>query len=148
MIVKQSAYVVAICLVSAVAMVAKDRSDDRIKTVTSVFIAGNNEAAQGARQALANKKTCLVLAGNAGDADAVLEISTDAQTMGGRIGGLGGRAWSASGALTLRSGDLVWSRSERVSDAPFRSGGKAAGDLIVRRLGDAAGCKTRQARKD
>jgi len=122
---------------------ARDRADERLKRVTSVFVSGNNQAAEGARHTLQTGKTCLTLASKATDADAILDISAESQSQGGMIGGMGGRTWVASGTLTLKSGDLVWSRSERFSDAPFKSGGKTAGDLLVHHLADTAGCKQR-----
>ncbi len=121
----------------------KDRPDERLKNITSVFVAGNNQAAESARRTLQNGRTCLSLAGKSADADAVLEISADTQSQGGTFGSFGGRAWIASGTLTLKSGDLVWSRSERFSDAPLKGGGKTAGNLLVRHLAEAAGCKQR-----
>ena len=73
-----------------------------------------------------------------------LKGRTHTQTQGGVVGGLGGRSWIVSGTLTLKSGDLVWSRSERFADAPFMSGGKTAGNLLIRHLADAAGCRQRK----
>ena len=107
------------------------------------FIAGNNQAAEKARSVLRSRRTCLVLAPKATDADAVLEISVDTQTQGGMIGGFGGRTWIASGTLTLRSGELIWSRSVRFSDAPLISGGKTSGGSLVHELANDSGCKKR-----
>jgi hypothetical protein len=87
---------------------------------------------------------CLSLATKADAADAVLAIEADTRSEGGEFGSLGVRNWIASGNLTLKSGDLVWSHSERFADAPFKSGGKTAGNLLVRRLADAVGCKDRR----
>jgi hypothetical protein len=115
-----------------------------LKGVNSVFVSGNNQAAEAARQVLQEGKTCLTLATKASDADAVLDVSAEAQRQAGMIGGFGGRSWIASGVLTLKSGDLVWSRSERFSDAPLKSGGKTAGSLLIRRLADGVGCKDRR----
>lgn len=125
-------------------MQGKDKPDARLLTVTSVFVQGNNQAAEGARQTLRSGKTCLTLATKAADADAVLDVNADSQTQGGEIGGFGGRAWIAAGTLTLKSGDLVWSRSDRFSDAPMMSGGKTAGNLLIRHLAEDAGCKNRR----
>lgn len=133
-----------VVLLAAGCAVCKDRPDARLKTVTSIFVSGNNQAAEGARQALKAGNTRLTLATNKDDADAVLEISADSQSQGGPIGGMGGRAWITSGTLTLKSGDLVWSRSERASDAPLMSGGKTGGSLLVRHLSDDAACRERQ----
>jgi hypothetical protein len=103
---------VAVCAI-VIGAAAKDHVDERLKDLTSVFVTGNNQSAEGARKVLQDEKTCLSLAPKAIDADAVLDITVDAQSQGGPIGGMGGRAWIASGTLTLKSGELVWSRSER-----------------------------------
>jgi hypothetical protein len=121
----------------------KDAPDERLKKVARVFVTGNNSAAIGARQILSSGKTCLSLASRKDDAEAVLDVGADAQSMGGAIGGLGGRTWFITGSLTLSSGgDLVWSRSERSTDAPLIDGAKSGGSLLVRHLADAA-CKGR-----
>jgi hypothetical protein len=133
----------SIFIVAVVGSDGKEKPDARLRVVTSVFIAGNNQAAEKARTVLRSGRTCLVLAPRASDADAVLEVSVDTQTQGGMIGGFGGRTWIASGTLTLRSGELIWSRSERFSDAPFMSGGKVSGGLLVGHLSQDAGCKKR-----
>lgn len=121
----------------------KEKPDPRLNDVASVFVAGNNQAAEKARVAIRNGKSCFTLAGKAADADAVLEIKADTETQGGTFGSLGARTWIASATLTLKSGDLVWSKSERFNDAPFMSGGKTTGDLLVHRLARDAGCKDR-----
>ena len=121
----------------------KDRPDERIKSVTSIFVSGNNQAAEGARRFIGENKTCFTLATKQSDADAILAINADTQTQGGVLGGFGARAWIASATLTLRSGDLVWSHSERWSDDPLRSGGKIAGKLLVNRLARESACKQR-----
>lgn len=126
----------------ALAAPARDHADERLKSVMSVFVSGNNQAAEGARQALQDAKTCLTLATKAADADAVLDISADTQR--GAFGDFGGREWIASGTLTLKSGDLVWSHSQRFSDAPLKSGGKTAGSLLVHHLADSVACKERR----
>lgn len=122
----------------------RDKPDPRLRTVTSVFVAGNNQAAEKARATLRGGRTCLTLAEKAADADAILEVTVDMQTQGGRVGAVGGRSWIASGTLTLRSGELIWSRSERFMDAAFRSGGKISGELLVKQLARDADCKRRK----
>lgn len=122
----------------------KDKPDPRVQAVTSIFVAGNNQAAEKARSLLRGGKTCFVLADRAADADAVLEITAESQTKGGMIGSLGARNWIASGTLTLKSGELIWSKSERFGDAPFMSGGKTAGELLIHQLGRDADCKSRK----
>jgi hypothetical protein len=74
-----------------------------------------------------NGKTCFVLISNPKDADAIFEMGTDTAADDAM---LRTRSWVVSGTLTLKSGDLIWSRSERFSDAPFMSGGKTAGKML------------------
>ena len=130
-------------LFSITALLSAEKPDGRLKTVNSVFVSGNNQAAEKARELLRSGKTCLALADKAGDADAVMEIRAEGQTQGGNFGMLGGRNWIASATLTLSSGALIWSHSERFMDAPLKSGGKAAGALLVNRLVRDAACKQR-----
>lgn len=121
----------------------KDKPDPRLATVTTVFVKGNNQGAKKARATLGSGKTRLSLATKAEGADAVLEVAAESQSMGGGFGGFGGRTWVVSGTLTLESGDLVWSHSQRFSDDPLRSGGKISGELLVKHLAADADCKDR-----
>ena len=109
----------------------RPQSDPRLKNVHSVFIAGNNQAAQNAREEMrkdADKgKSCFSLVSNPKDADAVFEMGSDSARNSGLMDT---RDWIVSATLTLKSGDLIWSNSERFSDAPFMSGGKTAGKLL------------------
>jgi hypothetical protein len=139
-----SARIAFVATLAIIGATARDRADERLKSLASIFLTGNNQAAEGARQTLQDGKTCLSLVTKAIDGDGVLDVTADAQTQGGPAGGMGGRAWIASGTLTLKSGDLVWSRSVRFSDAPFMSGGKTAGSLLIHRLAVSAGCKDRR----
>lgn len=125
---------------------SRPKPDARLRTVLEVFIAGNNQGAEKAREVLRSGKTCLRLADTIVDADAVLEISGDTQTQGGMLGGFGARSWIVSGTLTLRTGQLIWSKSERFLDAPFMSGGKTAGELLVKHLAQDAACRERSKR--
>jgi hypothetical protein len=138
------AFLLAVFLIIPVSAPCKNLPDERLKTVGSVFVRGNNQAAEAARQALRSGKTCLSLATKEADADAVLDIGNDSQTMGGQFGGMGARTNVVSGTLTLKSGDLVWSRSERGNDAPFMSGAKSGGSALVLNLGKDCSCKDRK----
>jgi hypothetical protein len=132
-------------LVCAAFARSRPPSDPRLKDVHSIFIAGNNQAAQSARQEMrkdADKgKGCFALASNPNDADAVLAMDSDSARNSGL---LDTRDFIVSGTLTLKSGDLIWSNSERFSDAPFMSGGKVAGKLLYLelRLASPVGWKT------
>jgi hypothetical protein len=125
------------------ALSAREHADERLRGITSVFVSGNNQAAEGARAEIGKGKTCFALATKTAEADAVVDISAESQSQGGEFGSLGGREWIASATVTLKSGDLIWSRSERFGDAPFKSGGKTAGMLLVHKLAIAASCKDR-----
>jgi hypothetical protein len=117
-------------------------ADPRIASVKRIFVAGNNQAAESVRSELLKGNACFNLVGKAADADAVLEVTGDSQTQGDAgFGAMGGRNWIASATLTLASGDLVWSKSERFTDAPFHSGGKVAGSILVKDLARDANCK-------
>lgn len=130
-------------LLAAAGLNAREHADPRLATLTSVFVSGNNQGAERVREALGSGKTCLSLAAKAADADGTLEIAVESQTTGGQMGSFGQRSSIVSAIVTLKSGDLVWSRSERFSDAPFMNGAKTAGGLLLKRLVDAVGCRTR-----
>lgn len=122
---------------------AKDAPDARLQSLRSVFVSGNNQGAEQVREDLKKdaekSKGCLTLATNQKDADGTLDIQTDGNSsMGGGMGSLGGRNWIVSGTVTLKSGDLVWSHSERFSDTPLKSGAKTAGKLVYSKLRKAA----------
>src|SRR5579859_1812479 len=128
-------------LFSAVLLISKPKDlDPRLREVRKVFVKGISEPAERAREAL-TKNSCLALAENSDSADGVLEIASDAASAGGRMGGLGARNWLVSATLTLKSGDLIWSRSTRQTDAPFMGGGKTSGKLLVAYLAKDVGCK-------
>jgi hypothetical protein len=114
---------------------AKDAADPRIREVKTIFVAGNNEAAEKIRADLRNDaekaKVCFRLVTKAADADAVLEVSDDSVKEPGLTTGRHDRV---TGTLTTKSGDLIWSRTDSFSDAPFMSGVKTAAGLVYRRL--------------
>ncbi|MBI4166718.1 MAG: hypothetical protein HY508_13390 [Acidobacteria bacterium] len=98
---------------------SKSKPDPRLREVKSIFVKGNSQAAEKAREKLDEGKTCFSLATKADDADAVLEIGDSATADPGVLGSFGGRHNVVSGTVTLKSGDLVWSHTARFSDAPF-----------------------------
>jgi hypothetical protein len=123
----------------------RPKVDPKLATVTKLFVSGNNQAAEAARQYVLNGKSCFTLTGKEDAADGVLALDADGNSsQGGMFGGLGGRNWVVSATLTLKSGDLAWSHSERWSDTPTKSGAKTSAELIMHRLADAAGCKDRR----
>jgi hypothetical protein len=120
---------------------AKDTPDPRLREVKTIFVAGNNEAAEKIRSDLrsdsAKGKACFTLVTKVADADAVLEINDDSVKEPGLTTGRHDRV---TGTLTTNSGDLIWSRTDSFSDAPFMSGVKTAAGLVYKRLKTAA-CK-------
>jgi hypothetical protein len=135
----------AVASIVAVATAA-DKPDERLLKVTTMFVSGNNPAAEKIRSLLREgKKTCFVLTTKATDSDAVLEVVDNSQMQPGSM--VGERQSLVSGNLTLKSGDLIWSGSERFSDAPFMSGSKTAGELLIRKLARDARCQQRSKKK-
>jgi hypothetical protein len=130
-----------IALLVAVPLFAKDKPNPKLAGVTSIFVKGNNQATEKAREMIENGKTCFTLATKAEDADAVLELANESVNTG-TLFNL--RDSVVNGTVTLKSGDLVWSKSERFEDAPFRNGTKTAAQVIVTYLAQAADCKARR----
>ena len=132
-------------LTASIAWAKKKQVDERLRSVNTIFVKGNSQAADRAREMLREgKKTCFSVAGRADDADAVLELGDSAVGDPGMLGTLGARHNVVSGTLTLKSGDLVWSHSARFSDAPFMSGAKTAADILLSNLSKDAACKDRK----
>lgn len=123
---------------------AGERPDDRLLHVNSIFVTGNNQAAEQVRRDLAAGKSCVRLAEKIDAADAVLDINAQGDSMGGHLGSLGGRTWIVSGTVTLRSGELIWSRSQRSSDSPLKSGAKSAGAILLSRFSKDCSCSSRK----
>ena len=120
--------------------------DPRLVKVSTIYVEGNNQAAQAIRKKLRKgfKKGCLTLATKRTEADAILQINEGNQSMGGPTGGLGGRSSVVSGTLVTLDEEYLWDHSERFSDAPFMSGAKTAGGLLLHRLAKDAQCKKRK----
>lgn len=138
--------VVLTILILSSTIFAKQKPVPELQTVTTIFVSGTNEAADELRDRLRDNKTCLQLATKADDAEATLEVKAEGLSNGGEYNRiLGSGTWVVSGTVTLKSGDQVWSKSERYSDTPFgHSGAKAAAKLLLGDLSKAAGCKLRQ----
>jgi hypothetical protein len=114
---------------------AADKADARLREVKKLFVAGNNEAAERIRSEIRKDtdsgKVCFGLATKAVDADATLDVADDSVKDSGNMPGRHDRV---TGTLTMKSGDLIWSRTESFSDAPFMSGVKTAAGLVYGRL--------------
>ena len=112
--------------------------DSRLKDVHSVFVFGNNQAAEKIRSEMKNDsekgKTCLAIVTNPDRADATLEVAAESSMIRGRSPMAREREWIINGTLTTKSGDMIWSAHSQFSDAPFTSGGDTAGKGLYRRL--------------
>jgi hypothetical protein len=88
--------------------------DPRLKNIHSIFIAGNNPTTINARQNITDErfvrrfKVCFNLAEKADQADATLEISESRSRPNLYVD-----STYASGTLTLKTGELVWSYTLR-----------------------------------
>jgi len=136
--VRSSLFALALC---SLGVAHNTNSDPRLLHVRAVFVSGNNQAAERARELLQEGGTCLSLATKASAADATMDLAEESHSQGGQFGSMGARNSVVSATVTLASGDLVWSKSERGIDAPFKSGSKAAGAVLVKRLAKDAGCQ-------
>jgi len=88
----------------------KPDSDARLKNIHSIFIAGNNPTAINARADVTDErfvrrlKICFSVAEKPDQADATLEISEVPAPSK-----VYADSMNASGSLTLRTGELIWS---------------------------------------
>lgn len=108
--------------------------NERLKAVTMIFVNGSDGFSETAREKIDSGRTCFTLSPVPSSADAVLEIVVDPTDTGTNTA-------AATATITLKSGEQVWSRTERV----VMSRGFAI-DLInrlINRLAADAGCKTR-----
>jgi hypothetical protein len=115
---------------------AQHSPNERLKSVTTIFVEGSSPLSKTAREKIESGRTCFTLAPELSSADAVLEIVVDYMSSD-----TGTNTVSATASLTLKSGERAWSRAERV----VMSGGFAI-DLInrlINRLAADASCKTR-----
>ena len=132
--------VIALFATAVVAVCADDEPATRLSSVTSIYVEGNNEAAQKIRADIRTdrekKKLCFDLATKKDGASAVLGITDDTVANTGEHADVLSRRHSrVSALLTLADGEQVWERSSSMSDAPFgMSGVKTAAGLIYKRL--------------
>jgi len=122
----------------------REKADPRLREVKTVFVLGSNEAAEKVRSEIRKDtekgKVCFSLATKASDADATLEVTNDSQMQQGLLKTRNDRV---TGTLTLRSGDLIWSKTDNFSDAPLMSGVQTAAKLVYSRLKKDA-CQSRR----
>lgn len=134
----------ALCTVPLVAGKKERKKVPELAKVNTLFVAGNSQAADKAREMVRESKTCFALALKRGEADAVLELNDSSTASTGLMGGLGQKHSTVSGTVTLKTGELIWSDSQRFSDAPLMSGSKTAAKLLIDDLATAADCKARK----
>lgn len=82
-------------------LVAAAFAADRTGKISTIFVDGNNEAAQKIRKEIGKGKSCLALLSAKSEADAVLEVAENRQGWPYSI--------MVSGTLTSKSGELIWS---------------------------------------
>ena len=123
-------FMIGICLAQAQ---TKGDQTEKLRSIRLVFVDGNNQAASHIRKELKKEKQkgCLREALKAEDADAVLEIDSDSEAESGPFAV---RQWIVSGKLNSKSGEVLWSDSARLEDAPLNSGGKTAAKLLLDQL--------------
>ena len=118
--------------------------------VRTIFIDGNNESANNARNDLLKiitkypNSACFKLVGIRKSADATLQIA-ESDTAGGSGGILGGtnlESTVASGTLTNAEGDLLWSNSKQGVQGVFHTGAGDAARMLIVPLYLAAGCSS------
>ena len=119
---------IAAIFMSGMCLAQAQTEDDRtekLRSIRLVFVDGHNQAASHIRKELKKEKQrgCLREALKAEDADAVLEIHSDSEAESGPFAV---RQWIVSGKLHSKSGEVLWSESERLEDEPLNSGGKTA----------------------
>ena len=121
---------IGICLAQAQ---TEDDRTEKLRSIRVVFVDGNNQAASHIRKELKKEKQrgCLREALKAEDADAVLEIDSHSEAESGPFAE---RHWIVSGRLHSKSGEVLWSESERLEDEPFNNGGKTAAKVLLGQL--------------
>jgi hypothetical protein len=121
---------VPILILAARLAMPADKTNPQVAALRgkSIFVEGNNQAAQKIRSFISDdKKTCFVLAPKQADADATLAVSDEP---------LSRASHRVSGTLTLKSGDLVWSATDL---GPLVS--SSAAKLVFMKMQRAAECK-------
>ena len=120
-------FMIGICLAQAQ---TKDDPTEKLRSIRLVFVEGNNQAASHVRKELKKEKQrgCLRETLKAEDADAVLEIHSDSEAESGPFAV---RQWIVLGKLHSKSGEVLWSESERLEDEPLNRGGKTAAMMLL-----------------
>jgi hypothetical protein len=123
-------FMIGICVAQAQ---TQDDRTEKLRPIRLVFVQGNNQAANHIRKELKKEKQrgCLREALKAEDADAVLEIHSDSEAESGPFAV---RQWIVSGKLHSKSGEVLWSESERLEDEPLNRGGKTAAMTLLGHL--------------
>jgi len=116
-------------LVCASGLLAKDKPDPRLREVNTIFVKGDNPAAQKTRDGY-RKGRCMIAVDSEIDADAVFEVDV-VQT---------GNVATVSGVLTLQSGETIWRHVETAEGA--LAGERARLSLLLQLVTD-ADCKGR-----
>ena len=90
---------------------------EKMKSVRLIFVSGNNESAQKARDEIGKGKSCLSLAHSRQEAEAVLDVNADRSQF---------PLINVSGTLTSQDGTLMWARTRGAGTALVSDIRKAA----------------------
>ncbi len=111
--------------------------DRRLRLVHTMYIKGNNEAANLAKQML-ESTTCFKLSRNAGTADAILEIGSKDSESKSLVFGRDVKS-VVSATVTNSSGDELFSLTESFNSGIVNSGMGSATKIVLANLKE-AGC--------
>lgn len=110
-----------------------------LERITTILVQGRGRAATRLRKQLGKGKTCLQLAENRDEADAVLKIEEGAE----HRSILGNVEVAVFGTLTVPTGEVIWNRKEK----PFGADAVSSADRLLRRLAKDCKCKQRKKRQ-
>ena len=122
--------VIAFLILAACVAMPSDKSNAQVVALKgkSVFVQGNNQAANKIRSLISgDKKACFILAPKEADAEASLAISDEALPQASN---------RVSGTLTLKTGELIWSATDLGALA-----NSSAARLLYIKMQRAADCK-------
>lgn len=131
----------------------KGKIDPALAKIHKIYVKGNNEVAVDLRQDIIKDhqkygaNACFAAVGNAKLADGVLEVSSheETATLSSLMGGSGG-AMAATGTLSDKQGNLIWSQSAHGHNGIARLSAKGAAWGILQHLYEQA-CGNRKGQR-
>jgi hypothetical protein len=142
--VKKLLTVIALAGLALPAQAHKKEADPSVAAVGTIYVDGDSEVSTAVRRkliAIAEKEengACFQVAGNPDKADAVLKIGQN-ETTGG-FWGNGRTTTVATGNLTNKDGDLIWSDSKQGANGLIHTGAGSAAENVLHSLWQSAGC--------